>query len=53
MAKNKANLVYCSFCGRTEQEVSTLIEGVDQTFICNHCITNSMELLKSSVDVKI
>ncbi len=53
MAKNKSNLVYCSFCGRTSQEVSTLIEGVDQTFICNHCITNSMELLKSSADVKV
>ena len=52
MAKNKANLVYCSFCGRTEQEVSTLIEGVDQTFICNYCINNSMELLKSTSNIK-
>jgi ATP-dependent Clp protease ATP-binding subunit ClpX len=48
MAKNKMQSVYCSFCGRSAKEVTTLIEGVDHTFICNYCISNSMDLIKSN-----
>ena len=27
----------CSFCGKGSREVGTLIEGIDQTFICREC----------------
>lgn len=45
MAKNKVQIVHCAFCGRSAQEVTTLIEGNDQTFICNYCVTSSLELM--------
>lgn len=48
MSKNKIQSVYCSFCGRSAKEVTTLIEGVDLTFICNYCIMNSVDLIKEN-----
>lgn len=39
----------CSFCGKTESQVKHLIAG-QQGFICNECVTNCGELLKSAPD---
>lgn len=36
---------YCHFCGRDEDVVKHLIAGAD-TYICDICINNAMELLK-------
>lgn len=47
MAKSKgaSNLVFCSFCGRPSTEVTSLIEGIDHSFICNYCITSAGDLI--------
>lgn len=37
---------HCSFCGKRRSEVDILIEGTEG-FICNECIEDSYELLKS------
>lgn len=39
----------CSFCGKNESQVKHLIAG-QQGFICNECVTNCGELLKSAPD---
>lgn len=39
----------CSFCGKSESQVKHLIAG-QQGFICNECVTNCGELLKSAPD---
>jgi len=36
MADNKAPL-YCSFCGKSQFEVATLVAG-PKVFICNECV---------------
>lgn len=41
----------CSFCGKVEAQVKHLIAG-QQGFICNECVTNCGELLKSAPDEK-
>jgi ATP-dependent Clp protease ATP-binding subunit ClpX len=51
MAKDKTsfqNFLRCSFCGRASHEVQGLIEGPNKIFICDICITNSLEILKSN-----
>lgn len=53
MAKTKNNNIYCSFCGRYAEEVTTLVEGANGVFICNHCIDNSAALLKKTISQNI
>lgn len=46
--KNYQNFIRCSFCGRPAHEVNGLIEGPDRIFICDSCVTNSVEILKKT-----
>lgn len=41
----------CSFCGKVEKQVKHLIAG-QQSFICDECIKNCSELMKSAPDDK-
>jgi hypothetical protein len=36
--------LYCSFCGKSQHEVKTLIAGPN-VFICNECVTLCMDVL--------
>ncbi len=40
--------VYCSFCGRSAQEVNSMIAG-PKAFICDRCIKTSYEILRKEV----
>lgn len=40
--------VVCSFCGRNSKEVESLIEGVQEVYICDVCINTSHELLSAN-----
>ncbi len=40
------NVLRCSFCGRSSKEVSGLIEGPNNIYICDICVANSQEILK-------
>ena len=42
-----ADLVRCSFCGRTADEVASIIAGPD-VYICDICIQNSVEILRAN-----
>ena len=49
MSKNKENeLVYCSFCGRSSQEVSSMVAGPD-VYICNHCVEDASSIIQSDL----
>lgn len=50
MAKSKSNN-RCSFCGRSENEVSLLITGFDG-FICNECVEQAYTLTHESLKTK-
>lgn len=47
MSDQKHDL-FCSFCGRSSREVTSLIEGPSSVFICNHCVDNAVEIIKES-----
>lgn len=43
--KIKSKQIYCSFCGRTSKEVTSMIEGPEEVFICDICVTNANEIV--------
>jgi ATP-dependent Clp protease ATP-binding subunit ClpX len=42
-----SDLVRCSFCGRTSEEVTSIIAG-PSVYICDFCIQNSVEILRQN-----
>jgi len=44
-AYDPENTVTCSFCGKTQHEVETLIAGPPPLFICNECVGVSSDVL--------
>ncbi len=45
-----SNIVRCSFCGRTADEVTSIIAGPD-AYICDICIQNSVEILRANANL--
>jgi len=43
--KNKQNILYCSFCGKSQHEVRKLIAG-PTVFICDECVELCMDIIK-------
>ena len=43
--KNNKNILYCSFCGKSQHEVRKLIAG-PTVFICDECIELCMDIIK-------
>jgi len=37
--------VYCSFCGKNDDEVFTLISGPGSVYICDECIALAAEII--------
>ena len=44
MSTNK-NILYCSFCGKSQHEVRKLIAG-PTVFICDECVELCMDIIK-------
>lgn len=45
---NNTKLLYCSFCGKSQQEVKKLIAG-PSVFICNECIDLCNDIIRDEV----
>jgi len=43
--KNNRNILYCSFCGKSQHEVKKLIAG-PTVFICDECVELCMDIIK-------
>ena len=43
--KNNKNILYCSFCGKSQHEVKKLIAG-PSVFICDECVELCMDIIK-------
>ena len=41
-------MVYCSFCGKSQEEVKKIIAG-NNAFICNECVALSQEIIKEEL----
>ncbi len=45
MGTNNKNILYCSFCGKSQHEVRKLIAG-PTVFICDECVELCMDIIK-------
>lgn len=45
-----AETVYCSFCGKSKDEVKLMIAGPRNTFICCECVEICGEILEEELD---
>ena len=45
MSENNKNILYCSFCGKSQHEVRKLIAG-PTVFICDECVELCMDIIK-------
>jgi len=45
MTDNNKNILYCSFCGKSQHEVRKLIAG-PTVFICDECVELCMDIIK-------
>jgi ATP-dependent Clp protease ATP-binding subunit ClpX len=42
------HVVHCSFCGRSSNEVASMVAGPD-VYICDQCIASSVEIIKTDI----
>lgn len=42
--------IFCSFCGRLEQEVGRLVQGPNNIFICEDCINLCSKVIKDDME---
>ena len=52
MSNNNKNILYCSFCGKSQHEVRKLIAG-PTVFICDECVELCMDIIKESKDTLV
>ena len=45
MSNNNKNILYCSFCGKSQHEVRKLIAG-PTVFICDECVELCMDIIR-------
>ena len=47
--KHGNDVVRCSFCGKTQDQVRKLVKGPSNTFICDECVEACSEILEESL----
>ena len=50
--KEKSSTSYCSFCGKSQDEVRKMIAG-PTVFICHECVDLCVEIIKEEKEMKI
>lgn len=54
MSNNRINeIIRCSFCGKTQEQVKKIIVGPDNTFICDECVEICAEIIEEEVYSKM
>uniref|UniRef100_UPI002ED3A323 ClpX C4-type zinc finger protein n=2 Tax=Streptococcus TaxID=1301 RepID=UPI002ED3A323 len=46
--KHNHELIYCSFCGKNQEEVKKIIAG-NNVFICNECVELAQEIIREEL----
>ena len=46
--KHTQELIYCSFCGKNQEEVKKIIAG-NNVFICNECVELAQEIIREEL----
>ena len=46
LEKEKESNVFCSFCGKDNQEIRSMVAGKEGVFICNECVDLCVDINK-------
>jgi len=46
LEKKKETTMFCSFCGKGDREIRSMIAGKDDVFICNECVDFCVDMNK-------
>lgn len=51
MSENNENdkTIHCSFCGRTSQEVNSMVAGPDEVYICDSCVADASGIVEEEL----
>jgi len=49
MSEKDNNTIHCSFCGRSSQEVSSMVAGPDEVYICDRCVTDAAGIVQGEL----
>ena len=52
MSKDQTTPLYCSFCGKSDAEVSVMIDG-PSVFICNECVDVCCDIIAAKTAKKV
>lgn len=47
LEKEKTSALFCSFCGKGNQEVNSMIAGKNDIFICDACVDFAREIVEA------
>ncbi len=47
--KDNNNSIHCSFCGRSSQEVNSMVAGPDDVFICDRCVSDASGIVQGEL----
>jgi len=47
LQKEKESALFCSFCGKGDREVNSMIAGKNDVFICDECVDLASETFKT------
>ena len=50
--KHTHELIYCSFCGKNQEEVKKIIAG-NNVFICNECVELAQEIIREELSEEV
>ena len=49
MANKSNHILHCSFCGKSQEDVSKLIAGPEGVYICNECVEICMDIIEDEL----
>ncbi len=47
--KDNDKTIHCSFCGRTSQEVNSMVAGPDEVYICDRCVSDASGIVQEEL----
>lgn len=46
---NSSSSIHCSFCGRSSQEVNSMVAGPDDVYICDRCVSDASGIVQGEL----
>jgi len=47
--ENNSKSIHCSFCGRSSQEVSSMVAGPEDVYICDRCVSDASGIVEGEL----